>query len=277
MVDTSPRRRIEEAAAALAAAIGEPPSVGIILGSGLGRLADEVSPTSTIPFEKIPHFPTTTVPGHAGALVGGDLSGKRVIMMRGRLHFYEGHSPQAVTFPVRVLAALGVRTLVVTNAAGGVGRGLGTGDIMAITDHINLPGLAGWNPLRGWQDEQGQPVFVSMQDAYDPQLRELALAVAANLGLSLRQGVYALVAGPSYETPAEVRFLKAIGADAVGMSTVGEVIVARHCGMRVLGLSCITNVVTGLTAEISHEEVLAVAGVAGLRLASLVKGFIARL
>lgn len=197
--------------------------------------------------------------------------------MRGRPHFYEGFSPQEATFPIRVLASLGVARLVITNAAGGINSAFRAGDVMLIADHINLPGLAGWNPLRGWPVEPGQTRFVSMNNAYDPDLRGLALGMAGELGIRLHQGVYAMVAGPSYETPAEVRFLMSIGADAVGMSTASEVIVARHCGMRVLGLSCITNVVTEESSQVSHEEVLSIASLAGPKLVSLIKAIVTRL
>ncbi|MDO8673491.1 MAG: purine-nucleoside phosphorylase [Dehalococcoidia bacterium] len=277
MSPSSSQGQVEEAAAVLSAIIGVTPSVAVILGSGLGGLADEIAGAVAVPFERIPHFPTTTVVGHDGVLVFGELAGKIVVMMRGRPHFYEGYGQKQVTFPIRVLAALGVHTLLVTNAVGGINDGFTAGDIMVMTDHINLPGLAGLNPLRGWPEETGRSRFLSLHDAYDPPLRALALATANDLGLSLQQGVYAMVAGPSYETPAEVRFLREIGADAVGMSTVSEVIVARHCGMRVLGLSCIANQATASDAGISHDDVLSVADVTGPRLAALIKGIVARL
>jgi purine-nucleoside phosphorylase len=261
-----------EAAEAVRALTSLTPRVALILGSGLGDLADEIDAPTRIPFDGIPHFPRPTVPGHVGSLEIGSLQGMRVVAMRGRVHFYEGLSLQAVTFPVRVMRCLGADILIVTNAAGGLNEDYETGDLMLLTDHLNLMGLAGHSPLVG-------PRFLDMQAAYDPLLRELAQRAAANDGFRLREGVYAMVGGPSYETPAEVRFLQRGGADAVGMSTIPEVIVARDEGMQVLGISSITNMLVGDFAGpgTSHADVLAVAERIRPRLAAVVRGVLASL
>ena len=248
-----------EAAAAVQAHTGLRPRVGLILGSGLGRLADQIQDATAIPYDQIPHFPRSTVPGHAGRLVLGTLSGQPVCAMQGRFHFYEGYTPQQVTFPVRVMALLGVDILILTNAAGGINPGFRAGDLMLIVDHLNLVGMAGHNPLRGPNLDAFGPRFPSMTHVYSPVLRRLALRTARRMDLELRQGVYAWVAGPNFETPAEVRLLRQLGADAVGMSTVPEALVARHAGLHVLGISTITNLAVDeldTTAEPSHEEVL---------------------
>ncbi|MHB8618942.1 MAG: purine-nucleoside phosphorylase, partial [Chloroflexota bacterium] len=218
------------------------PRVGLILGSGLGSLADQVVDATSIPYAEIPGFPCSTVAGHANELVLGHLGGQPIVAMRGRIHFYEGFSPAEVTFPVRVMAELGVATLLVTNAAGGLNPDFRTGDVMLMADHLFLPGMAGQHPLRGPNDDTLGARFPSMAAAYDPGLRSRAREAAGRLGWVLREGIYVMVSGPSYETPAECRFLRTIGADAVGMSTVPEVVVARHQGLAVLGLSLITNV-----------------------------------
>jgi purine-nucleoside phosphorylase len=241
------------------------PSAVIITGSGLGALADKIEEPASLQYTEIPGFSPTGVPGHPGRLITGRLANREVALMQGRVHFYEGHSLQRATLPVRVLHRLGAQTLIVTNAAGGLNAGFRTGDLMLITDHINLVGMAGFNPLRGPNDERLGPRFVDMSSAYDVGLRDLALSVAEELGIELRQGTYVMSAGPTFETPADVRFLRLMGADAVGMSTVPEVIVARHQGMRVLGLSHISNVIPsgdaprreGLGEEEGlHQEVL---------------------
>ena len=256
------------------------PTIAIITGSGLGPLADEVEGAVSIPYRDIPHIPESTVAGHNGALVLGHIAGVPVVVMRGRLHFYEGYPPQAVTFPVRVMHALGARTLFVTNAAGGINPGFQVGDLMLIRDHLFLPGMAGWHPLRGPNDEALGPRFPSTLGAYDRGLRDLARQKAAGQGLTLREGVYAMVAGPSFETPAEIRFLRLAGADAVGMSTAPEVIVARHTGLRVLGMSLITNIASDdsdaapLLGEAGHEEVLQAAQAAVPRLTRLARAII---
>ncbi len=256
------------------------PKVGLILGSGLNSLAARVLEPDIVPYSEIPHFPRTSVPGHSGRLLLGQLSGVVVCLMQGRAHYYEGYSTAEVSLPVRVMQILGVRILVVTNAAGGIRHGLHTGDLMAITDHINLLGLAGHHPLRGPNDDSLGHRFPSMTRAYDPDLLALVRAEAQDHGISLHEGIYAMVAGPSYETPAEVRFLRAIGADAVGMSTVPEVIVARHGGMRVLGISLISNVAIDSpesAQEASHKEVLEAGQRAAPVLGTLVEGVLRRL
>lgn len=245
--------RIEKVRAFLAPKLPVQPKIGLILGSGLGVMADEVEGVQ-ISYGEIPDFPVSTVEGHDGKLVVGTLRGKPVMTMKGRLHAYEGYSLEQVTFPVRVMKALGVDTLIVTNAAGGVNTDFRPGDLMLIRDHLNLTFR---NPLIGPNDERLGPRFPDMSEAYDKGLRELAKNVAAKLGISLREGVYAGLLGPSYETPAEIRMLRTLGADAVGMSTVPEVIVARHAGIRVLGISCISNMAAGILPQpLSHEEVM---------------------
>jgi purine-nucleoside phosphorylase len=229
----------------------------LILGSGLGSITDEIAAATVIPYSEIPHFPPSTVEGHKGELAIGQLGGQTVAVMRGRFHFYEGYDLQTTTFPVRVLKALGVHTLLVTNAAGGLRGDWNVGDLMLIVDHINLPGMAGNHPLRGPHDPRLGLRFPALTDAYDVDLRALAMRCAAALSMNLRSGVYAMLSGPSFETPAELRMLQLLGADAVGMSTVPEVIVARHGGMRVLAISMISNIATPDAPPANHEEVLA--------------------
>ena len=231
-------------------------AIGIILGSGLGELGERLSDRVEIPYGDIPGFAVSSAPGHRGMLLAGTLAGRPVLCMQGRLHRYEGHDFARVTFPVRVLRLLGVRALLVTNAAGGINTGYAVGDIMVINDHINL---MGGNPLAGLDEPQFGERFFDMGTAYTPALRTLAHACAKKLSMKLREGVYIAVTGPSYETPAEIRAFRALGADAVGMSTVPEVIAARHCGMDILGLSLITNMAAGVTdAVLSGEEVIAI-------------------
>jgi len=249
------------------------PTVAIILGSGLGALAEDVQEADRIPYERIPGWRPSTAPGHAGELVVGKLVGKTVAVMKGRLHYYEGYDVREITFPVRVFKAWGIDTLVITNACGGLNPSFKAGDLMVIRDHINFMPA---NPLRGPNDDALGPRFPDMVDAYTPELRKLAHAVDPDL----REGVYVGVAGPNYETPAELRMMRGFGADAVGMSTVPEVIVARHAGMRIFGIATVTDMATGLPGlvdHISHEEVLAVADRAGKRLANVVKGVVAKL
>lgn len=273
------RREIAEAAQAIQARTALRPSIGLILGSGLGPLADEVQEAARIPYPEIPHFVRPTVEGHEGELVLGFLEGHPVCIMRGRFHYYEGYTMQQVTFPVRVMYALGARTLLVTNAAGGLNPAFRPGDLMCIRDHINLVGMTGLNPLIGPNDDTLGPRFPDMSCAYDPALRQLAREVAQAAGIPLHEGVYICLSGPTYETPADLRFLRLIGADAVGMSTVPEVIVARHMGMAVLGVSGISNVALGTEGprETSHEEVLAAAALLVPRLSTLIRGVLARL
>jgi purine-nucleoside phosphorylase len=255
------------------------PSIGIILGSGLGDLATEVQDATSIPYEEIPHFLRSTVVGHAGRLLIGKLEHMPVVVMQGRFHFYEGYSIQALTLPVRVMRMLGAQTLIVTNAAGGLNPAYRPGDFMLIRDHINFLGLAGMNPLVGPNDERLGERFPALAKAYDAELRALARAIAAQSPeITLHEGIYAQVAGPSYETGAELKFLRIAGADAVGMSTAPEVIVARHMGMRVLGISLITNTATGDDTEnVNHAEVLTAADAARPKFATLVRGILGKI
>jgi purine-nucleoside phosphorylase len=249
------------------------PHIAIILGSGLGGLIDDVQVEASFPYEEIPGFQVSTVEGHAGRLALGTLVGKPVVVMQGRFHYYEGYPMALVIFPVRVMQALGTGTLVVTNAAGGLNPAFDPGDVMLITDHINTMGT---NPLIGPNEDAIGPRFPDLTHAYHPELRKLALDVAARQDIPLQQGVYVAWSGPSYETRAERRYLRTIGGDAVGMSTVPEVIAANHAGMRVLGLSAITNKATGDPDQQpdSHEEVVAMAKVAGEKLVRLVRNVI---
>lgn len=242
---------------------GLTPRVGIILGSGLGAFADSFERKVVIPYAELPHFPHSSVPGHAGRLVLGLVGGEPVVAMQGRVHSYEGYSSVQVAFPARVLCALGIRGLVVTNAAGGINSQFAPGDLMAITDHLNL---SGWNALTGPNDDRLGPRFPDMSRAYAPSLRELLLQSAQRTQVLLRQGVYVMVSGPSYETPAEIRMFRALGADAVGMSTVPEVVAASHMGVPVVGISCITNLAAGVGDKpLTHEEVAETANrVAGI-------------
>jgi len=256
------------------------PAIGIILGSGLSSLASDVRETVVIPYPSIPHFAASTVQGHTGQLVFGELEGRPVVVMQGRLHFYEGYTMQQVTFPVRVIRLLGAEILIVTNASGGLNPLWQPGDLMLISDHLNLVGMAGSNPLLGPNEESFGPRFPDMSQAYDPTLRDIARLVAASEGLPLREGVYACLAGPSFETPAEIGFLRAIGADAVGMSTAPEVTVARHMGMRVLGVAGISNVHAedrSLPRQTTHQEVLEASKVIAPRLGALVRGVLRHL
>jgi purine-nucleoside phosphorylase len=256
------------------------PKVGLILGSGLNPLAEAVHGADVIPYPDIPHFPKPTVEGHVGRLVLGTLENTQVMIMQGRVHFYEGYPMSQVVFPVRVMQVMGVETLIVTNAAGGLDPAFQPGDLMLITDHLNLVGMGGSNPLFGPNDPTLGPRFPDMSQAYDPDLGRIALEVAQQHDIPLRQGIYAGLAGPSFETPAEIRFLRTIGAHAVGMSTVTEVTVARHGGMRVLGVSGISNVALAepdANHETSHEEVLAAGQQIVPRLTALVRGVLAKL
>jgi purine-nucleoside phosphorylase len=246
--------RLDEAAAAVRARTTLRPSIGLVLGSGLGAFADALEEAVAVPYPEIPHFPVSTVAGHAGALVVGRSRGVPAAVLRGRVHFYEGYRLDEVVFPVRVLGRLGVKTLVLTNAAGAINAGFAPGDLMVIEDHVNLLG----NPLLGPNEEALGPRFPDMSEAYDRGLRDAAEAACRAAGVRCHRGVYVSIPGPSYETPAEIRMFRAMGADAVGMSTVPEVIAARHMGMRVAGLSCITNLAAGVSEhELDHRDVLA--------------------
>ena len=251
------------------------PKIGMILGSGLGSLADEVDNADYIEYSKIPNWPASTVEGHSGQLVIGELEDQAVLVMRGRAHYYEGYSMSQIGLPVRVMQLLGVKTLFVTNAAGGVNPKFNPGDLMLINDHINLVGMGGLSPLRGPNIDSLGPRFPDMMNAYDDGLRDIALRISDDDDLDLRQGVYASLAGPNFETPADLRFLKLIGADAVGMSTVPEVIVARHAGIRVLGISGISNKANldGNTPT-SHTEVLEAGRVVVPKLVNIIKGIL---
>lgn len=230
------------------------PEIGIILGSGLGVLADELENPIKIPYSQIPNFPISTVEGHAGELVFGTLNKRNVLCMKGRFHYYEGYSMKEITFPVRVMSVLGIKGIIVTNAAGGINDKLQPGDLMIISDHIMF---FSESPLRGKNVDEMGIRFPDMSNAYTKELREMARMVGKNLGIALKEGVYAFMPGPTYETPAEIRALKTLGADAVGMSTVPEVIVAVHCGMKVLAISCISNMAAGISQKpLSHQEVL---------------------
>jgi purine-nucleoside phosphorylase len=252
-----------------------PPHVGVVLGSGLGDFADTLAESQAFPYAEIPHWPAAAVVGHTGKLVIDTLAGRRVAALAGRVHYYEGHDLGTVTFAVRALGRLGVRTLILTNAAGGINVAFKPGTLMLMDDHINLMGS---NPLVGTNDERFGPRFPDMTTVYSRRLRDIAFDAARQRRLGLAHGVYAAMHGPSYETPAEIRFLRTIGADAVGMSTVPEAIVARHMGMEVLGISCITNPAAGVLPEpLVHDEVMEVARQVRAEFASLLEGIIERL
>jgi len=256
------------------------PQIGLILGSGLSELATQIEDADIIPYVEIPHFPVSTVAGHAGQLVIGRLKGCAVCAMQGRFHYYEGYSMQQVTLPVRVMKRLGVQTLILTNAAGGLNPNFRVGDIMVIEDHINLIGMAGVNPLRGPNLDAFGPRFPAANRIYTPRLRALVQEVATELGIPVQRGVYLQLSGPNFESPAEVRMLQRLGADAVGMSTAAEAMVAHHAGMEVLGFSTITNVAIGdleATAQPSHEEVMEAGRVIVPRLTALLLGVLQRL
>ena len=274
------REQYEAAAEFVRSRSSTEPKVGLILGSGLNALAEAVRSADVIPYPEIPHFPKPTVEGHVGRLVMGSLEDTQVMIMQGRVHFYEGYPMSQVVFPVRVMQVMGIETLIVTNAAGGLDPAFQPGDLMLITDHLNLVGMAGSNPLFGPNDPSLGPRFPDMSQAYDPELARMAVEVAQQHDIPLRQGIYAGLAGPSFETPAEIRFLRIIGADAVGMSTVTEVTVARHGGIRVLGVSGISNVALAepdADHETSHEEVLAAGQQIVPRLSALIRGVLAKL
>jgi purine-nucleoside phosphorylase len=271
------RAHFIEAAAVVRQRTAHRPQVGLILGSGLNALADQVQDADRIPYADIPYYGQTSVVGHRGQMVIGRLAGQDVLVMQGRIHAYEGISLQRVTLPVRVMHELGIRTLMVTNAAGGINPAYRAGDLMLIRDHIGLMAITGGNPLWGPNDESLGARFPALNKAYDPALRRLALKVAAGLGIELYQGVYVGLGGPTFETPAEVQYLRMIGGDAVGMSTVPEVIVARHMGMRVLGISGISNAAVhdpDADEEASHEEVLAAGEVLVPKLIALLCGIL---
>ena len=267
--------KLEETVASVRERTGRTPTVGVILGSGLGQLVDRMTDCEAIDYRDLSHFPTTTVAGHAGKLVLGNIGSVQVAALQGRFHYYEGHDMRTVAYPTAFLKHFGVKTLIVSNSAGGINRNFEPGDLMLITDHINLFGT---NPLIGLNDERLGARFPDMTEPYSLRLIEQADAAAKELGLTLQRGVYAGLTGPCYETAAEIRFLDRIGADAVGMSTVPEVIAARYLGMEVLGISCVTNMATGIAkVKHAHAEVVRIANAASERFCAVVAATVARL
>ena len=249
--------KINAAAAYILSAVSLRPTVGMVLGSGLGDFADTLEDPVRIPYTQIPNFPVPTIAGHAGALVFGKKQGKDVVVLQGRIHYYEGLSQKEITLPIRVLAAIGVKQLVLTNACGGVNLSFTPGDLMLISDHINYSGA---NPLIGPNLDAFGPRFPDCSDIYTARLRKIIRKKAEEAGIGLQEGVYAMYSGPNYETPAEIRMFRILGADTVGMSTVPEALIAAHCGMEVVGISCITNMAAGvLPQKLSHAEVTEVA------------------
>jgi purine-nucleoside phosphorylase len=267
--------RVEAAAAAIRSRCDPFPKTAIVLGSGLGDFAGTLLDRITVPYAELPYWPASNVVGHAGELVIGGVAGRRIAGLAGRAHFYEGHDLATVVFATRVMGRLGVREIILTNAAGGINTGFASGALMVIDDHINL---LGGNPLLGANDERFGPRFPDMSEVYSTRLRAIAEAAARARGVPVSHGVYVAVHGPSYETPAEIRFLRAIGADAVGMSTVPEAIAARHMGLEVLGISCITNMAAGVLPEpLRHEDVLETARRVRGSFIALLEGIIERL
>jgi len=267
--------RAEQAAKAIRARTSVSARVALVLGSGLGAFADDFADSTAIPYQDIPGFASSTAQGHAGRLVIGKVEGINVVAMQGRVHFYEGYSLEQVTFPIRTFKLLGIDTLILTNASGGVNVQLTQGALMVISDHLNLMGV---NPLRGPNDERFGPRFPDLTEVYSRELQELAIEEARELGVTLRRGIYAGLAGPSYETPAEIHMLRAFGADAVGMSTVPEAIVARQMGINVLGISCITNMAAGISEQpINHAEVMETGERVRATFAQLLRRVIAKL
>lgn len=246
--------KIRESVSYIESKLNFKPEIGVILGSGLGDMADTIEEKTVIKYSEIPNFPVSTVQGHKGQFVIGKLKGKNVIMMQGRFHFYEGYDIQTLALPIYVMKNLGVETLMVTNAAGGANTSFKPGDLMIIKDHINF---SGDNPLIGKNDEEIGPRFPDMSEAYNREYAKVVKNIGGKLGLKLQEGVYMMFSGPTYETPSEVKLARLLGADAVGMSTVPEVIAARHCGMKVIGISCITNMAAGILDQpLNHEEVM---------------------
>lgn len=271
------RTDYEQAVATIRSRTDVQPQVGLVLGSGLGGLADILEDAVRIPYADIPGWPQSTVHGHSGTLVIGRLEGKTVFAQQGRAHFYEGYTMQQVTFPVRVMYGMGIQTIILTNAAGGLNPTYHVGDVMLLQDHINLPGMVGQNPLMGHNDDRVGPRFLGMTQTYDRDLRRLARQVAGENDIPLHEGVYIGLSGPAFETPAEVRMLRVWGGDAVGMSTVHEVLVARHAGMRALAFSGITNQAVDTPdsdAITNHEEVLEAGKILVPRLTTLIRGIL---
>ena len=260
--------RIQNAVDHIRSRTAAEPSIGLILGSGLGDFADTLENRQVIPFTDIPDFPAATVPGHTGAFVFGEKHGHSVVCLQGRLHYYEGHPMSLLTLPVRIMKQLGVQTLILTNAAGGVNKDYRPGDLMLITDHINYSGM---NPLIGVNDPELGPRFPDVTDLYSSSLQLKIKLAAVEAGITLRQGVYMMFSGPNYETPAEIRMARVVGADAVGMSTVPEAIVAAQCGIKCIGISCITNLAAGVSPhKLSHQEVMETAAMVHDKFHSLV-------
>lgn len=266
------KRNLEETVEYIRGVTDFIPQTALILGSGLGEIGDEIENPTVIEYKDIPYFPVSTVAGHKGRLIMGSLCGKNVVCMQGRFHFYEGYALERVVYPVRVMKLLGAKTLVVTNAAGGINTSFEPGDLMLICDHINLMGT---NPLIGQNDDSIGERFPDMSRAYSEELRKKAHTAARKCGVELKEGVYAALTGPSYETQAEIRALRIIGADAVGMSTVPEVIAANHCGLDVLGISCITNMAAGIIKKpLIHSEVIEITNKANERFTALIKNIL---
>jgi len=269
---------IDAATDAVRARITTIPDIALILGSGLGELAESVENATVIPTQEIPFWPVSTVPGHKGRLVIGELEGKKVLVLQGRTHYYEGHQTSKIGLPIRVMQRLGVKTLILTNASGGLNDDYYPGDLMIIKDHLGLLPMAGENPLRGPNLDEFGPRFPDMSAIYNPELIELTENVAAQLGVEMRKGVYVGLSGPSFETPADCRFLKMVGADAVGMSTVPEAIVAKHGGMAVLGIATITNKIDpDGTNQATHQEVLEVGDQLAPKLMKVIRGVLQKL
>ncbi len=267
--------QVAQAVEYLKGQIPQPPQVAVVLGSGLGKLADAIEEKTIVPYQAIPHWPRSTAPGHAGRLVWGALSGVAMVALQGRVHCYEGYSMAQVTFPIRVLASWGVKTLVVTNASGGINQDFQPGDLVLISDHINFMGA---NPLTGQNHAPWGPRFPDMTYGYSPEVMDQAVKAAEAAGIALRRGVYIAFGGPSYETPAEIRMARAMGADLVGMSTVPEVIVANHMGLRVCGISCVANMAAGISGNrLSSQEVLAEMERASDRMIALISGLVERI
>lgn len=267
--------RAEHAARTIRARWNEDARLALVLGSGLGAFADDMEDATSLPYTEVPGFACSTVEGHPGRLVLGKVEGVPVVAMQGRFHYYEGYSFDEVTFPIRVLGLLGIKAIILTNAAGGMSNGFTQGSLMVISDHLNLIGA---NPLHGANDERFGPRFPDMTEVYDRDYQDIMIKEARRLGHELRRGVYAALSGPSYETPAEIRMLRALGADAVGMSTVPEAIIARHMGIKILGLSCITNLAAGvLGTQINHAEVIETGERVRATFAELLRGVIPKL
>src|ERR1044071_7527840 len=275
MASTGLYERAEHATRVIRARISVEPHIALVLGSGLGSFADDFEEAVSIPYEDIPGFKRSTAQGHAGRLVIGKIDSVPVLAMQGRVHYYEGYSLEEVTFPIRAFKLLGIKTLILTNAAGGINVELQQGALMVLSDHLNLTGA---NPLRGPNDERFGPRFPDMSSVYSPELQELVVEEAKEIGIEVRRGIYGALAGPSYETPAEIVLLRNLGVDAVGMSTVPEAIVARHMGLDVLGISCITNMAAGISDQpINHEEVMATGDRVRETFAELLEGIIDQL